>query len=156
MLMVLLITIRECRGCCVPFNLNRTLICGVFYGMKVICRYEAETQAFHRVLVPYFCGTVFLHTLCSLWFVCVLLHRRAVTTKRAVPVKGQLKSHKMFSKSIDKYVSLVDTARIYSTSTWKGPAEVNVLSTDVTCLIVSIETHGLVLHLLIKFSSFCC
>jgi hypothetical protein len=62
----------------------------------------------------------------------------------------------MFSKSIDKYVSMVDTARIYSTSKWKGPAEVKVLSTDATCLIVFIETLGSSLHLLSNFSSCCC
>jgi len=45
-------------------------------------------------------------------------------TKRGVPVKGQLRSHKMFAKSVEKYISVVDSAKIYSTSAWNGPAEV--------------------------------
>ena len=39
-------------------------------------------------------------------------------------MKGQLRSHKMFAKSAEKYMSLVDSAKIYSTSAWNGPAEV--------------------------------
>lgn len=47
-------------------------------------------------------------------------------TKRGVPVKGQLRSHKMFAKSLEKYISVVDAAKIYSTSAWNGPAEVKM------------------------------
>lgn len=49
-------------------------------------------------------------------------------TKRGVPVKGQLRSHKMFAKSIEKYISVVDAAKIYSTSAWNGPAEVKMIT----------------------------
>jgi hypothetical protein len=48
-------------------------------------------------------------------------------TKRGVPVKGQLRSHKLFAKSIEKYISMVDLAKIYSTSAWNGPAELIAL-----------------------------
>ena len=45
-------------------------------------------------------------------------------TRRGVPVKGQLRSHKLFAKSLKKYIEMVDAAKIYSTSAWNGPAEV--------------------------------
>lgn len=37
--------------------------------------------------------------------------------------KGQLRSHKMFAESAEKYMSMVDAAKIFSTSAWNGPAE---------------------------------
>ncbi|KAG0585552.1 hypothetical protein KC19_2G020400 [Ceratodon purpureus] len=53
--------------------------------------------------------------------------RRAIVTRRGVPVKGQLRSHKLFAKSLKKYIEMVDAAKIYSTSAWNGPAEVKKL-----------------------------
>lgn len=53
--------------------------------------------------------------------------RRAIATKRGVPVKGQLRSHKLFAKSLEKYISLVDAAKIFTTSAWNGPAELIAL-----------------------------
>ncbi|CAM6046406.1 unnamed protein product [Sphagnum compactum] len=49
--------------------------------------------------------------------------RRAILTKRGVPIKGQLRSHKLFAKSLDKYIDLVDHVRIYSTTEMYGPAQ---------------------------------
>ncbi|KAJ7545143.1 hypothetical protein O6H91_09G109100 [Diphasiastrum complanatum] len=45
--------------------------------------------------------------------------RRAVSTKRSVPIEGQLRSHKMFASSLEKYCQLVDNVKMYSTS-WTG------------------------------------
>jgi hypothetical protein len=55
----------------------------------------------------------------SKWIFC----RRAILTKRAVPIKGQLRSHKLFAKSLDKYIDLVDHVRIYSTTEMYRPAQ---------------------------------
>ncbi|CAK9236682.1 unnamed protein product [Sphagnum troendelagicum] len=49
--------------------------------------------------------------------------RRAILTKRGVPVKGQLWSHKLFAKSLDKYITLMDSVKIYSTSNMYGHPE---------------------------------
>lgn len=42
-------------------------------------------------------------------------------------MKGQLRSHKMFATSCEKYMSMVDAAKIFSTSAWNGPAEVMII-----------------------------
>jgi hypothetical protein len=57
-------------------------------------------------------------------------------TKRGVPVKGQLRSHKLFAKSIEEYISMVDLAKIYSTSAWNGPAEVKQILQRNACSFV--------------------
>ncbi|XP_024528801.1 uncharacterized protein LOC9631455 [Selaginella moellendorffii] len=49
--------------------------------------------------------------------------RRAIITKRAVPIKGQLRSHKLFAGSLEKYCELVDNAKIYTTNKVGEPAE---------------------------------
>lgn len=45
-------------------------------------------------------------------------------TGRAVPIEGQLRSHRLFSESIELYASLVDKASIYCTTSLGEPAEV--------------------------------
>lgn len=57
-------------------------------------------------------------------------------TKRGVLVQGQLRSHKLFAKSIEKYIEVVDAAKIYSTSAWNGPAEVKKYHQRDSCSIV--------------------
>ncbi len=57
-----------------------------------------------------------------------MLIRRAILTKRGVPVKGQLWSHKLFAKSLDKYITLMDSVKIYSTSNMYGHPEVITFS----------------------------
>ncbi|KAL5542143.1 hypothetical protein UlMin_009853 [Ulmus minor] len=47
--------------------------------------------------------------------------KRAIMVRRAVRVKSQLNSHKMFANAFRKYCQLVDTARLYSTNTLAGP-----------------------------------
>ncbi|KAA8527712.1 hypothetical protein F0562_035419 [Nyssa sinensis] len=42
--------------------------------------------------------------------------RRAIFTRRAVRVKSQLKSHKMFASAFPRYCKLVDNARLYCTN----------------------------------------
>ncbi|KAL2633664.1 hypothetical protein R1flu_005143 [Riccia fluitans] len=49
--------------------------------------------------------------------------RRAIITKRGVPVKGQLRSHKLFAASLLKYCELVDHVKIFSTSEMGGPGQ---------------------------------
>ena len=56
-------------------------------------------------------------------------------TKRGVPVKAQLRSHKLFAKSIEKYISVVDAAKIYSTNAWNGPAEVKATVPSNKCFL---------------------
>ncbi|BFI10918.1 hypothetical protein MPTK1_3g18830 [Marchantia polymorpha subsp. ruderalis] len=53
--------------------------------------------------------------------------RRAIITKRGVPVKGQLRSHKLFAASLEKYCDLVDHVKIFSTSQMGGPGELIAL-----------------------------
>ncbi|KAL3694085.1 hypothetical protein R1sor_007736 [Riccia sorocarpa] len=49
--------------------------------------------------------------------------RRAIITRRGVPVKGQLRSHKLFASSLVKYCELVDHVKIFSTSEMGGPGQ---------------------------------
>ncbi|EFJ31750.1 hypothetical protein SELMODRAFT_86594 [Selaginella moellendorffii] len=49
--------------------------------------------------------------------------RRAIITNRFVPIPAQLRSHKMFAASLERYCDAVDNARIYSTSRMGGLPE---------------------------------
>ena len=52
--------------------------------------------------------------------------RRAVLTKRAVPVKAQLRSHQLFAQNLEQYCGAVDKASVYSTNRWGGKPEVRI------------------------------
>lgn len=77
-------------------------------------------------------------------------------TKRGVPVKGQLRSHKMFAKSLEKYISVVDAAKIYSTSAWNGPAEVEFFELSrlrtKTVMVSLRKTRNLTLKIIVKIA----
>nr|APR64406.1 hypothetical protein [Populus tomentosa] len=47
--------------------------------------------------------------------------RRAITTRRAVRVNSQLKSHKRFASAFERYCQLVDNARLYCTNSVGAP-----------------------------------
>ncbi|CAI6002639.1 unnamed protein product [Closterium sp. NIES-64] len=49
--------------------------------------------------------------------------RRAILTKRGVPVHEQLRSHKLFASSVEAYCDLVDVATLYSTNHMGGPPQ---------------------------------
>jgi hypothetical protein len=83
----------------------------------------------------------------SKWIFC----RRAILTKRAVPIKGQLRSHKLFAKSLDKYIDLVDHVRIYSTTEMYGPAQVHTHTQKSPSLI----PPGLLCYFFMIFTSSC-
>ncbi|KAJ7296361.1 hypothetical protein O6H91_Y128600 [Diphasiastrum complanatum] len=73
--------------------------------------------------------------------------RRAILTKRAVPVKGQLRSHKLFAESLEKYCELVDQVKIYSTSCIGGPAELIGWKDGRSKLLVDCESFKAVKNL---------
>ena len=52
--------------------------------------------------------------------------------RRAVRVKSQLNSHKMFANAFRKYCQLVDTARLYSTNNLAGPPKVIIQNSIFT------------------------
>ncbi|CAM6081855.1 unnamed protein product [Calypogeia fissa] len=58
----------------------------------------------------------FVGVICDAHMAVVRGMRRTIITKRGVPVRGQLRSHKLFTKSIEKYCELADHVKIYSTS----------------------------------------
>lgn len=58
--------------------------------------------------------------------------RRAILTGRGVPIGGQLKSHKLFAKSLETYVDHVDHAKIFSTSAGTS-AEVGNETNTASC-----------------------
>ncbi|KAJ6911169.1 hypothetical protein NC652_021718 [Populus alba x Populus x berolinensis] len=47
--------------------------------------------------------------------------RRAITTRRAVRVNSQLKSHKRFASAFERYCQLVDNARLFCTNSVGAP-----------------------------------
>lgn len=51
--------------------------------------------------------------------------RRAITTRRAVRVNSQLKSHKRFASAFERYCQLVDNARLYCTYSVGEPPSVS-------------------------------
>lgn len=53
--------------------------------------------------------------------------RRAITTRRAVRVNSQLKSHKRFASAFERYCQLVDNARLYCTNSVGAPPSVSRL-----------------------------
>ncbi|KAG4126378.1 hypothetical protein ERO13_D10G153200v2 [Gossypium hirsutum] len=58
---------------------------------------------------------------CDAYLAVVRGIRRAIMVKRAVRVKSQLKSHKMFASAFPRYCQLVDNARLYCTNALGGP-----------------------------------
>jgi hypothetical protein len=85
----------------------------------------------------------------SKWIFC----RRAILTKRAVPIKGQLRSHKLFAKSLDKYIDLVDHVRIYSTTEMYRPAQVHTHTHTHTQKSLSLIPPGLLCYFFMLFTS---
>ncbi|KAG0599065.1 hypothetical protein M758_12G124900 [Ceratodon purpureus] len=65
----------------------------------------------------------FVGVVCDAHLAAVRGLRRAIATNRGVLLEFLLRSHKMFVKSLEKYISMVDAAKIFSTSAWNGPAE---------------------------------
>jgi len=53
------------------------------------------------------------------------LNRRAITTRGAVRVDSQLKSHKRFASAFERYCQLVDNARLYCTNSVGAPPSVS-------------------------------
>ncbi|XP_010274165.1 PREDICTED: uncharacterized protein LOC104609533 [Nelumbo nucifera] len=62
--------------------------------------------------------------------------RRAIMTKRAVRVKSQLKSHKLFAEAFERYCMLVDNARLYCTNSTGGPPKLIGWKDGDNCLLV--------------------
>jgi len=84
----------------------------------------------------------FVGVVCDAHLAVVRGMRRAIATKRGVPVKGQLRSHKMFAESAEKYLSMVDAAKVFSTSAWNGPAElIAVKDGPAKKLLIDVDTY---------------
>lgn len=77
-----------------------------------------------------------------LWcaFLGAVLGRRAILTKRGVPVDAQLRSHMLFARSIEEYCELVDQATVYSTNSVGNPPQVKHPGTP--CPQPGIVTHS--------------
>ncbi|XP_024526494.1 uncharacterized protein LOC9662922 [Selaginella moellendorffii] len=75
---------------------------------------EEERPAYRIVLVGVTCDAL---------LAVVRGIRRAIITNRFVPIPAQLRSHKMFAASLERYCDAVDNARIYSTSRMGGLPE---------------------------------
>ncbi|KAG0612607.1 hypothetical protein M758_6G041400 [Ceratodon purpureus] len=101
------------------------------------CAVEAKSEDGKRPYRIEFVGVV-----CDAHLAVVRGMRRAIATKRGVPVKGQLRSHKMFAQSAEKYMSMVDSAKIFSTTAWNGPAElIAVKDGREKKLLIDVDTY---------------
>uniref|UniRef100_A0A0A8Z1R5 Zeta toxin domain-containing protein n=1 Tax=Arundo donax TaxID=35708 RepID=A0A0A8Z1R5_ARUDO len=78
---------------------------------------------------------------CDAYLAVVRGIRRAVITGRAVRVKSQLQSHKRFANAFNRYCSLVDNARLYSTNTM-GAAKLIGWKDGESSLLVDTEEIG--------------
>ncbi|KAJ3698825.1 hypothetical protein LUZ61_002530 [Rhynchospora tenuis] len=67
--------------------------------------------------------------------------RRAITTRRAVRVRSQLRSHKNFANAFPRYCQLVDGARLYSTNS-NGSAKLIGLKCESSHLLVDPNEIG--------------
>ncbi|CAK9197391.1 unnamed protein product, partial [Sphagnum troendelagicum] len=90
----------------------------------------------------------FVGVTCDVHLAVVRGMRRAILTKRGVPIRGQLRSHKLFAKSLERYIEMVDHAKIFSTTEMYEPAQmIGYKDGQGNRLLVDIETYPAIAQL---------
>ncbi|KAG6557385.1 hypothetical protein Mapa_000654 [Marchantia paleacea] len=106
---------------------------------------DAPTKAPQLARKPY--RIEFVGVTCDAHMAVMRGMRRAIITKRGVPVKGQLRSHKLFAASLEKYCDLVDHVKIFSTSQMGGPGQMIALKDGKHNLLTDAKAFPAVSHL---------